>query len=240
MIPHRNRRHSNGQYEVQHRISATPNFYSLDVELNGLDTVQAWLSKVHDYAGHKDSEPQFTQSLDDDYTPNWKPHDLSVVPISRNHRQSRRSGNQALDQRPPSPKSDLLENDSYSESPREPSLDIGSDKENGTRSRSRFTQNCHEDRSNKTLFERQPRRRTRPGRYTSKDTGGKRDTTTESEGERPRKKPRSKKHEIRASRDIMNNFASGAIPNTRVTVSGEAESSGFSIPSKLILMCFVR
>ncbi|KAJ9428690.1 hypothetical protein QL093DRAFT_2075200 [Fusarium oxysporum] len=218
MTPRRNRHHSNGQHEIRHRVSATPKFYSLDVESNRLDTVQAWLSQVHDYASHKDSEPHFTQGLDDDYTPNWKPHNISVVPISRNYHQFRHSGNRALDQRLTSPKSDLLENDTYSELQHEPSLDIGSNKENGKRSRSRFTQDSHEDRSNKRLFERQPRRKTRPDRYTSKDAGGKRDPTTESEEKRPRKKSRSKKQEIRASRDIMNNFASGAIPNTRVTM----------------------
>ncbi|KAI1057831.1 hypothetical protein LB506_000580 [Fusarium annulatum] len=222
MIPHRNRHHSNGQYESRHRISASPEFYSLDVESSGLDTVHAWLSQVHDYASHKDPEPQFAQDLDGDYTPNWKPnwkpHDLSVVPISRNYHQSRHSGNRAFDQRPTSPKSGLLEHDTYSESQHEPSLDIGSDKENRKRSRSRFKQDCHKERSNKMLFERQPRRKTRPDRYTFKDTVGKRDHTTESEEERPRKKSRSKKQEIRASRDIMNNFASGAIPNTRVTM----------------------
>ncbi|EMT61825.1 hypothetical protein FOC4_g10014895 [Fusarium odoratissimum] len=199
-----------------------------DVESNRLDTVQAWLSQVHDYASHKDSEPHFTQDMDDDYTPNWKPHNISVVPISRNYHQFRHSGNRALDQRLTSPKSGLLENDTYSELQQEPSLDIGSNKENGKRSRSRFTQDSHEDRSNKRLFERQPRRKTRPDRYTSKDAGvkrdptteseEKRDPTTESEEKRPRKKSRSKKQEIRASRDIMNNFASGAIPNTRVTM----------------------
>lgn len=240
MTPRRNRHHSNGQHEIRHRVSATPKFYSLDVESNRLDTVQAWLSQVHDYASHKDSEPHFTQGLDDDYTPNWKPHNISVVPISRNYHQFRHSGNRALDQRLTSPKSDLLENDTYSELQHEPSLDIGSNKENGKRSRSRFTQDSHEDRSNKRLFERQPRRKTRPDRYTSKDAGGKRDPTTESEEKRPRKKSRSKKQEIRASRDIMNNFASGAIPNTRVTVSDEAKSSGSSLSSKLILVYFVR
>lgn len=240
MIPHRNRHHSNGQYKIRYRTSATPEFYSLDVGSNGLDTVQAWLSQVHDHASHKDSEPHLTPDLDEDHAPNWKPHDLSAVPISQNYHQSRHSRNRAFDQRPTSPKSDLLEHDTYSESQHEPSLDIGSDKENGKRSRSRFEQDCHKERTSKTSFERQPRRKTRPDRYTFKEKEGKRDHTTESEEERPRKKPRSKKQEIRASRDIMNNFASGAIPNTRVTVGGEAKSSGFSIPSKLMLVCFVR
>ncbi|KAF4943340.1 hypothetical protein FGADI_13490 [Fusarium gaditjirri] len=217
MTPRRDRHHLNGQREIQHKVSATPNFYSLDVEPNVLDTVQAWLSQVHDYASHKDSEPHFTQDLDDDYMPNWKPHNLCVVPISRDYHQFRHSGNRALDQRLASPKSDLLENYTYSESQHEPFLDTGSDNENGKRSLSHLTQNSHEDRSNKR-FERQPRKKTRPDRYTSKDAEDKRDPTTESQEKRPRKKSRSKKQEIRASRDIMNNFVSGAIPNTRVTM----------------------
>jgi hypothetical protein len=237
MGPHRNRHHSNGQHEIRHRVLETSNHCSLDAEPNRLDAVQSWLSQVHDYGSHNDSEQHFAQDMDNDYTPNWKPHNLSTVPISRNHHQSRRSRNRALDQQPPS---DLLEDDTYSESQHGPSLETGSDKENRKRSRSHFTHNSHKGKSGKWLFERQPRRKTRPDRYTSKNIGGRREPTTESEERRPRKRPRSKKQEIRSSRDIMNNFTSGAIPNTRVTVSIEANLSRSSISSKLILVCFVR
>ncbi|UZP32720.1 hypothetical protein NXS19_000536 [Fusarium pseudograminearum] len=45
-----------------------------------------------------------------------------------------------------------------------------------------------------------------------------RKSPAKNKNERSRKKSRSKKHRLRSSQDVMTNFASGAIPNTRVTM----------------------
>ncbi|EKJ77810.1 hypothetical protein FPSE_02044 [Fusarium pseudograminearum CS3096] len=99
--------------------------------------------------------------------------------------------------------------DPYSTSHFEPSIEAGSDKENKKRS--------PDDASDRSSFGRRPRRKTRPDRYSSKNKAT-RKSPAKNKNERSRKKSRSKKHRLRSSQDVMTNFASGAIPNTRVTM----------------------
>lgn len=72
--------------------------------------------------------------------------------------------------------------------------------------------------SSVSVFEKRPRRKTRQNRYENRKEAGE-----PSQKPQPKKhKPRVSKHTsrpIRSRLDVMNNFASDAIPQTRLTVS---------------------
>ncbi|RGP74336.1 hypothetical protein FLONG3_6115 [Fusarium longipes] len=97
----------------------------------------------------------------------------------------------------------------------EPSIEADSDKENKKRARLRSHRESPDNTSDKSSFGRRPRRKTRPDRYKLKQKATRR-SPSKAKGERSRKKSRSQKHRLRSSQEIMTNFASGAIPNTRM------------------------
>ncbi|KAF4444337.1 hypothetical protein F53441_11149 [Fusarium austroafricanum] len=180
---------------------------------------RSWLNKVHDFEGPNNSEAHFAQDTDKGYTSNWKPDNLPAAPIHPSHHQLHHPRNRFLHQEQVPTPSEYLEDDAYSESQDAPSLQTGSGKGNNKkRSRSHLYQDSADDASYDHRFERQARRKTRPDRYDSKDKTSRRKAPIEHEAERSRKKSRSKKRKNRSSLDVMNNFVSGAIPNTRVTM----------------------
>ncbi|SPJ79203.1 uncharacterized protein FTOL_07594 [Fusarium torulosum] len=111
-----------------------------------------------------------------------------------------------------------LEDDAYLNSQHARCPDTESNKENQKRYQTHSYQNSLDDIPDRPLFERRPRRKTRPDRYTSKNQTTKEKSHIEGETEKRKRKTRPKKRHLRSSRDVMNNFVSGAIPNTRVTM----------------------
>ncbi|KAH7256864.1 hypothetical protein BKA59DRAFT_507770 [Fusarium tricinctum] len=213
MRSHHHRHLSNGRYGHRHKNEGITSDSYPDVDPRGFDSIQSWLDKignsVDDYVHNAEEScssirrpadgPTWARSLDQNqlgHQSNWpliKDQPLAVAPES-------------------------LEDDAYLNSQHTRCPDTGSNKENQKRYRANSYQGSLDDIPDRPLFERRSRRKTRLDRYTSKDQATKENSHAEGETEKRRRKTRPKKHHLRSSRDVMNNFVSGAIPSTRVTM----------------------
>ncbi|KIL94971.1 hypothetical protein FAVG1_01902 [Fusarium avenaceum] len=213
MRSHHHRHLSNDRYGHRHKNEGITSDSYPEVDSRGFDTIQSWLAKISnsadDYVHNADEScsstkrparvPAWARSLD----PNQLGHQSDWPLIE----------NQLLAVAPES-----LEDETYLNSQHARCPDTGSNKENQKRYRTHSCQGSLDGIPDRPLFERRPRRKTRQDRYTSKDQVAKEKSHTEGETENRRRKTRPKKHHLRSSRDVMNNFVSGAIPSTRVTM----------------------
>ncbi|KAI6770133.1 hypothetical protein HG530_004762 [Fusarium avenaceum] len=213
MRSHHHRHLSNDRYGHRHKNEGITSDSYPEVDSRGFDTIQSWLAKISnsadDYVHNADEScsstkrparvPAWARSLD----PNQLGHQSDWPLIE----------NQLLAVAPES-----LEDETYLNSQHARCPGTGSNKENQKRYRTHSCQGSLDGIPDRPLFERRPRRKTRQDRYTSKDQVAKEKSHTEGETENRRRKTRPKKHHLRSSRDVMNNFVSGAIPSTRVTM----------------------
>lgn len=209
MRSHHHRHLSKGRYGHRHKNEGIESDSYPEVDSRSFDTIQSWLAKINNSADESCSStkrparvPAWARSLD----PNQLGHQSDWPLIE----------DQLLAVAP-----ELLKDDTYLNSQHARCPDTGSNKENQKRYRTYSCQGSLDGIPDMPLFERRPRRKTHPDRYTSKDQATKEKSNTEGETENRRRKTRPKKHHLRSSRDVMNNFVSGAIPSTRVTVRGE-------------------
>ncbi|KAF4974434.1 hypothetical protein FZEAL_8656 [Fusarium zealandicum] len=192
-----------------------------NADSSSFDLVQSWLSRL--------TYPQAEALAADEMDPlnegsghglptNWHPPHLPVALVApKSHRTPQRASH--LDRDRPIPISpDEFESDRYPRSLYEDPLERESDKENRKRPRSSTYQDSHHAISEEATYERRPRRKTRSDRYDSKRRNEHGRSTTKVEVNGLRKRARNKQHQLRSSRDVMNNFVSGAIPSTRVTM----------------------
>jgi hypothetical protein len=218
MRSHHHRHLSNGHYGQRHRNEGIESESYLDIDPRGFDSIQSWLDKI------SNSADDYVHNADESCLSIMRPSDVpawerSLYPNQLVHR----SDWPLIKDRPLAVAPESLEDDAYLNSQHARCPDTGSNKENQKRYRTHSYQDSLDDIPDRPLFERRPRRKTRPDRYTSKDQTTKEKSHIEGETEKRRRKTRPKKRHLRSSRDVMNNFVSGAIPNTRVTVSGEPE-----------------
>ncbi|CAF3629064.1 unnamed protein product [Fusarium graminearum] len=210
MKPRRSRHHLNGPVKANHGTTGDPDQSSGDVCSDRFRRIQYWLDAIPAPYELHDSVADRTQTENRSRTSGWCPHDLPIASISPKCHRSDNQRNRHLDEeRAYKVSPEPFPDDPYSTSHFEPSIEAGSDKENKKRS--------PDDISDRSSFGRRPRRKTRPDRYSSKNKAT-RKSPAKNKNERSRKKSRSKKHRLRSSQDVMTNFASGAIPNTRVTM----------------------
>jgi hypothetical protein len=219
MKPRRSRHHSNGLAKASHRTTGDLDQSFGDAHTDRFHSIQSWLDATPAPDELHDSVEHDAQTDDRSRTSSWRPYDLPIESISpKYHRDGHRRKRHRYEERtykmPPEPFLD----DPNPTSHFEPSFETGSNKENKKRARPRLHQESPDDISDKSSFGRRPRRKTRPDRYSSKRKATK-GSPVKAEREILRKKSRSQKHRLRSSQDVMANFASGAIPNARVTAS---------------------
>ncbi|KAF4952076.1 hypothetical protein FSARC_12741 [Fusarium sarcochroum] len=213
------RRRLGGHHEPHRRVTGTSHDPLADPGPHGFGLVQSWLNQI---PLHDEANGSVENSVPDTYngyTSHWHPHNFPVEPVPPARQKFRHQRDRPLNnERPFVATPDPFLGDGYSETQYEASAETGSDKENKKRRRPHRNRDSLDGLSHEPSFERRPRRKTRTDRYTSKDQTGRRKSITKGETETSRKKSRSKKHHLRSSRDVMNNFKSGVIPNTRVTM----------------------
>ncbi|OBS26504.1 hypothetical protein FPOA_00447 [Fusarium poae] len=207
----RSRRHLNGPVKANHRTKGYSNQALSDVSSDRLHRIQSWLDATPAAPDElHDSVEDDTQTNNRSRTSSWRPHDLPIASISPNYRRNNRPRDRHTnEERVCKMSQEPFPDDPYPSSHFEASLEAEFDKENKKRSPN--------DESDRNPFERRPRRKTRPDRYSSKNKEAKK-SPAKTKNERSQRKSRPQKHRLRSSQDIMTNFASGAIPNTRVTM----------------------
>lgn len=218
MRSRRDRRPTNGLAQANSRTIQLSSRLCSNAPRDSFDIVQSWLNATPIPGGLTGSEEHDSQTNDRLRETSWRPNNLPVEPISPMRRRNDRQRTRRLPREPayttsPEPYLD----DINTASQLEPSLETGSNKENKKRARSRSRQELPDDISEKSSFQRRPRRKTRPDRYTSKNKGTGRSSAKAKK--KSRKKSRPQKHLLRSSQDVVTNFVSGAIPKTRVTAS---------------------
>lgn len=212
------RRPTNGQTQANYRTIRISSRSGSNAPRDGFDIVQSWLNATPGPSGLAGSEEHDPQTNDRLRETNWRPNNLPVDPISPIRHRNDPQRTRQLPREPayttsPEPYLDDLDTASQLE----PVVETGSNKENKKRPRSLSRQKLSDDISEKSSFGRRPRRKTHLDRYTSKNKGTGRSSVKAKK--KSRKKSRSKKHLLRSSQDVVTNFVSGAIPNTRVTAS---------------------
>lgn len=214
------RRHrSSGPAKASHRALKTPNESFNDARSDHFDMVQSWLDATAAPDGLYDSIEYNAQIDDRGRTSSWRPYDLPIPPISPNlHRNEHQRNRHSYEKRAYSISSEPLFEEPCPISQFETSFETGSNKENNKRPHSRSHQRSADGISETGSFGRRPRRKTRPDRYNSKKKAAEGSPKKAVKG-KSRRKSRPQKHSLRSSRDVMVNFASGAIPNKRVTAS---------------------
>ena len=214
----RSRRETNGQAQANYRTIRISSRSGSKAPRDGFEIVQSWLNATPGPSGIAGSEEHDSQTNDRLRETSWRPNNLPFEPISPIRHRNDPQRTRHLPREPAYTKSPgPYLDDLNTASQLEPVVETDSNKENKKRARSLSRQKLSDDISEKSSFGRRPRRKTCPDRYTSKNKGtGRSSVKAKKES---RRKSRSKKHLLRSSQDVVTNFVSGAIPNTRVTAS---------------------
>lgn len=216
MSYNRDRGHPSARHEDQHGPARS---FSQNVPEAGPDDfglVRSWLDQTSPQDEVTDHRDSFNQDLDRSRSLDWYPHGLPIAPIRLHNRQQ---GERRFDRDQPIPRSPKrFDNDSYLIGEYEESVAMGSDKENRKRHRSPERQRSPKFTSDDFSFERRPRHKTRPDRYDSRKRDDRRARAAKGETKRARKQTRAKKSRLRSSRDVMDNFTSGFLGTSRITV----------------------
>lgn len=186
--------------------------------------VQAWLSQIP--AGSRDESPEHAHP-EIDAGPakhSWRPHCLPLPGISPTRQAAievtyRQSPDLFVRDRPLSSISSRR-TDEQGAVPRRPSFadDVDHHRQQ-KRSRVPSEPSVSPTEPGEEAFRKRPRRRTRHDRYeTKKHTDGRGETDAKEQPRSERRKGR-RRQVLRSGREVMNNFASDAVSNQRVTVS---------------------
>lgn len=207
-------RHQHHTSRNEHRSSESGRHQADSRDQTSNNHVRSWLAQVSNSSLDPVHSPrQYLEDDDQHITSNWRPFNIPVTHYPRqtlSRARSTRPSSPFIPTSPPRPR----ESRKYHQLTSEVVDEYDYKKRRRPQRSSDETSNY--SRSDISVYEKPPRRKTREDKYDTKKQDGEKEPGSKRKRQRTKEKKRA---QIRPGRDIMSNFVSDAISAKRVTVS---------------------